>query len=73
MISVIVPTAHRPQLLMRALKSVLTQSMSDLEVIVVVDGPNPETTKLLSDIADDHCVSFRTRDHWASREHVMSG
>ena len=53
MISVIVPTAHRPQLLMRALKSVLTQSMSDLEVIVVVDGPNPETTKLLSDIADD--------------------
>ena len=53
MISVIVPTAHRPQLLMRAVTSVLAQSMSDLEVVVVVDAPIClETTQLLSDIAD---------------------
>ena len=52
MISVIVPTAHRPQLLMRAVNSVLTQSMSDLEVVVVIDGPDLETRELLSGIAD---------------------
>ena len=52
MISVIVPTAHRPQLLRRAVNSVLAQSMSDLEVVVVIDGPDLETTQLLSDIAD---------------------
>ena len=52
MISVIVPTAHRPQLLMRAVNGVLAQTMSDLEVVVVIDGPDLETTQLLSDIAD---------------------
>jgi glycosyltransferase involved in cell wall biosynthesis len=57
MISVIVPTARRPQLLMRAVESVLAQSTSDLEVVVVVDGPDPETTQSLSDIAD-HRLRF---------------
>jgi len=52
MISVIIPTARRPQLLMRAVNSVLAQSMSDLELVVVVDGPDPETTKILSGVAD---------------------
>jgi glycosyltransferase involved in cell wall biosynthesis len=52
MISVIIPTARRPQLLMRAVNSVLAQSMSDLEVVVVIDGPDPETTQILSGVAD---------------------
>jgi glycosyltransferase involved in cell wall biosynthesis len=52
MISVIVPTVRRPKLLIRAVNSVLAQSTSDLEVVVVIDGPDPETTQLLSDIAD---------------------
>ena len=52
MISVIVPTAHRPQLLMRAVNSVLAQTRSDLEVVVVIDGRDLETTQSLSDIAD---------------------
>ncbi len=52
MISVIVPTVHRPQLLSRAINSILAQSISDLEVVVVIDGPDPETVRLLNDIAD---------------------
>ena len=40
MISVIIPTLHRPLLVMRAVNSVLTQSMTDLEVVVVIDGPS---------------------------------
>lgn len=52
MISVVIPTARRPQLLMRAVKSVLLQSISDLEIVVVVDGADPESLEALSQIAD---------------------
>jgi glycosyltransferase involved in cell wall biosynthesis len=37
---------------MRALASVLAQTLPDLEVIIVIDGPNPETIANLADIAD---------------------
>jgi glycosyltransferase involved in cell wall biosynthesis len=52
MISVIVPTAHRSQLVARAVKSALAQSHSNIEVVIVIDGPDPETTRALSAIAD---------------------
>ena len=57
MISVIIPTARRPRLLIRAVNSVLTQSITDIEVVVVVDGPDPETTQALSEVRD-HRLSF---------------
>jgi glycosyltransferase involved in cell wall biosynthesis len=53
MISVIVPTLRRPQLLLRAIESVLAQSFSNLELIVVVDGPDQETIKLTSSVTDE--------------------
>lgn len=37
---------------MRAINSVLLQSTADLEVVVVVDGPDPETTQLLDSVVD---------------------
>jgi glycosyltransferase involved in cell wall biosynthesis len=37
---------------MRALASVLAQTLADLEVIIVVDGPNPETIISLTAISD---------------------
>ena len=46
MISVIVPTLNRPQMLARALASLAAQSMSDLEVIVVNDGGADPSTAL---------------------------
>ena len=46
-VSVIIPTTNRPQLLRRALDSALRQTHSDLEVIIVVDGPNVETLQML--------------------------
>ena len=51
-VSVIIPTTRRPLLVGRAVASVLAQTMADLEVIVVVDGPNPETVAVLAGIAD---------------------
>ena len=39
-VSVIIPTRNRPALVLRAIRSVLVQSVSNLEVIVVIDGPD---------------------------------
>ena len=52
LVSVIVPTLHRPTLLMRALASVFRQTWRELEVIVVVDGPDPDTVAILQTIDD---------------------
>jgi len=51
-VSVVIPTRGRPALVERAVRSALSQDFADLEVIVVVDGPDPATEtalKLLSD------------------------
>jgi glycosyltransferase involved in cell wall biosynthesis len=42
-VSAIIPTRHRPELLERAIRSVLAQTFEDFEVIVVIDGPDGET------------------------------
>ena len=52
MISVIIPTARRPSLLIRAVNSVLAQTVRDLEVVVIIDGPDSETLRALNDVAD---------------------
>lgn len=49
LVSVIIPTTRRPAQLRRALDSVFTQSFRELEAVVVVDGPNPETMAMLAD------------------------
>jgi glycosyltransferase involved in cell wall biosynthesis len=51
-VSVVIPTIGRPALVVRAVKSVLAQTVSDLEVIVVIDGPDAETAAALTRIAD---------------------
>jgi len=53
LVSVVVPTRHRPELLLgRALKTALAQTLRDVEVIVVVDGPDPATLEALSRVED---------------------
>jgi len=52
LISVIIPTARRSQLLPRAIKSALAQSVNDIEVVVIVDGPDPETSQYLTQVTD---------------------
>jgi glycosyltransferase involved in cell wall biosynthesis len=46
-VSAVIPTRSRPRLLARALDSVASQTFEDLEVVVVVDGPDDETVELL--------------------------
>lgn len=52
LISVVIPTRNRPNLVIRAIRSVLTQTCKAIEVIVVIDGPNEETWQVLRKIDD---------------------
>jgi glycosyltransferase involved in cell wall biosynthesis len=52
-ISIVIPTYRRPELVYRAVQSVLNQTFRDIEVIVVIDGTEPETRSHLLALADD--------------------
>jgi len=52
LVSVVIPTRFRPRIVHRAIQSALAQSVADLEVIVVIDGPDRETEESLAEIAD---------------------
>jgi glycosyltransferase involved in cell wall biosynthesis len=51
-VSVVIPTTRRHDLVQRALRSVFAQTVRDIEVIVVIDGPNPETVAVLGRLDD---------------------
>ncbi|MCY1141030.1 glycosyltransferase family 2 protein [Actinoplanes sp. Pm04-4] len=52
-VSVVIPTCNRPELATRAVRSALGQTHRDLEVIVVIDGPDDDTVTALKEIGDD--------------------
>lgn len=52
LVSVVIPTYDRPQLLLRAVHSALAQSLHDIEVIVVFDGSPAATRSVLASISD---------------------
>ena len=52
LVTVVIPTTRRPALVLRALGSVLAQTHAALDVVVVVDGPNPATAAALATVAD---------------------
>jgi glycosyltransferase involved in cell wall biosynthesis len=51
-VSVVIPTRGRPQLLARAIRSVLAQTTQQFEIIVVLDGPDSSTAKIVEAFAD---------------------
>jgi glycosyltransferase involved in cell wall biosynthesis len=52
-VSAVIPTRGRPELVVRAVKSALAQTWRDLEVIVVVDGPDAATVAALEALGDE--------------------
>lgn len=48
LVSVVIPTRNRPYLVTRAVQSALAQTHREVEVIVVVDGPDPATSAALA-------------------------
>src|SRR5579862_6769377 len=51
-VSAVIPTRNRPHLVTRAVQSALDQTYADIEVIVVVDGPDPATEDALAQFDD---------------------
>lgn len=51
-VSAVIPTRGRPELVARAIESVLAQTHTDIEAVVVIDGPDPATYERLRQIAD---------------------
>ena len=52
LVSVVIPTKHRPQLVVRAVRSVLAQTFDAIEAIVVIDGPDKTTEQNLRRLDD---------------------
>lgn len=51
-VSAVIPTHNRPELVLRAVRSALAQTYEQIEVIVVVDGPDTATANALELITD---------------------
>ena len=64
-ISVIIPVYNRPQQVKRAINSVLRQSYSNYEIIVVDDGSTDETPEILAEYEGEISI-FRTRNNGVS-------
>jgi len=58
-ISVIIPTCNRPDLAPRAVKSVLSQTLKDLEAIVVDDGIEKRAEEAIKKINDERIVYIK--------------
>ena len=76
LVSVVIPTRNRPDLVMRALRSVLGQTYGSLDVVVVIDGPDPDTLGALAGCPDERLRVLQlptsagagaARNHAASR------
>jgi glycosyltransferase involved in cell wall biosynthesis len=52
LVSAIIPTRNRPELLLRAVRSVLSQTCERVEAVVVVDGHDPGTIAMLGELRD---------------------
>jgi len=52
LVSVVIPTRDRPSLLVRAVESARSQTFRHIEVIVVLDGPQPEALRAIEQIGD---------------------
>ena len=59
LVSVVIPTRGRPQLVVRAVASALRQTEQNIEVIVVIDGPDPATEAELERIAAEVAADSR--------------
>lgn len=52
LVSAVIPTRKRPELVLNAVQSALQQSYQNIEVIVVIDGPDLSTVEALAHVSD---------------------
>ena len=59
LVSVVVPAFNVSAFIKQSVRSALNQTLSDLEVIVIDDGSNDSTGKVIEDISDNRLRMFR--------------
>ncbi len=57
-VDIVTPTRGRPQLLARAIRSVLSQTLTDWRLTVVLDGSDDETSAIIASFDDDRIRIF---------------
>jgi glycosyltransferase involved in cell wall biosynthesis len=62
-VSVVIPTYRRPVLLRTAVESACRQTVSDIEIVVVSDGPSDESRKSVESISDGRVRYFESSAH----------
>src|ERR1039457_3807219 len=65
-VSVVIPTYNRAAQVRKGIESVLAQTVTDLEVIVVDDGSSDDTEKTLGQIFGDRIRYYDQRNEGAS-------
>ena len=58
-VSIIVPTCNRASMLVRAVESVLAQTFTDFELIIVDDGSSDDTPQVVASLGDPRIKSLR--------------
>jgi glycosyltransferase involved in cell wall biosynthesis len=53
LVTAVIPTYRRPELVLRAVNCALGQTYRNMEVVVVVDGPDAEVEAVLASVADE--------------------
>lgn len=61
MVSIIIPTYNRSNLLVDAVNSCLNQTYSDIEIIIVDDGSTDRTEKMVSDLMKNEWIEKRIK------------
>ena len=62
LVSVIIPTKNRADLLKRAIDSVLEQTWQNYEIVVVDDASDDDTPNLLAELSKDHPIKVITNE-----------
>ena len=65
LVSVIIPTYNRSSFLKEAIQSVLNQSYNNFEIIVIDDGSEDETEKVIQSFNDSR-IKYLKREHTGS-------
>ncbi len=66
LVSVVIPTRGRPHEVVRAIKTVLAQTMRDFDVMVIIDGPDKATIDAVKAVPD-------CRIQWRELEESVGG
>ena len=72
-VSVIIPTYNRAQLLSRAVNSVLSQTFTDYEILIVDDHSSDNTQDMIADFSDLRIRSIRHRTNLRQSAAINTG